>query len=47
MGVFPINNLTPSLQLLTKYKPPHPLGDASQAIMATSDMNPKDLKKVK
>lgn len=47
MGGSPVNSLTPALQMLTKYKPPHCLGDASSAIMTASELNPKDLEKVK
>ena len=32
MGGSPVNMLTPALQTLTKYKPPHCLGDLSNAI---------------
>lgn len=47
MGGSPISSLTPALQMLTKYKPPNPLGDASSAILHVSNMNPTDLEKVK
>jgi hypothetical protein len=46
MGGSPINSLTPTLQTLTKYEPPHCLGDASNAILSVSNMNPQDLEKV-
>lgn len=42
------NSLTPALDLLTtKYEPPYRLGEAGSAIIGISEMNPKELKKVK
>lgn len=46
MGNNNFNTLTLALQTLTKYKPPHPLGDASNAILTTSKLDPANLEKV-
>lgn len=46
MGVSPINTLTPALQLLTKYKPPYPMGEAGHAIMMAAGLNPENLEKI-
>ena len=47
MGSFLENMLTPALDNLPKYKPPHCLGDASHAILTVSNMRPDDLERIK
>jgi len=48
MGGSHINLLTPALQTLTKYKPPHPMGEIGGAIIeVASDLTPDRLEKVK
>ena len=37
MGSSPINLLTPALQTLTKYKPPHPMGEIGGAILEVAN----------
>ncbi len=39
--------ITAGLQGLSKYKPPHPLGDLSSAILTVADMKPENLEKKK
>lgn len=46
MGGNNFNTLTLALQTLTKYKPPHCLGDVGHAILSVSEMNPANLEKV-
>lgn len=47
MGGSPINMFTPALQTLTKYKPPHPMGDLSDAVLkVANDLKPDNLEKV-
>lgn len=47
MGGSPINLLTPALQTLVKYKPPHPMGEIGGAIIEVATyLKPEDLEKV-
>lgn len=47
MGGSEVNLLTPALQTLTKYKPPHAMGDLSGAVMEIANWHkPDTLKKV-
>lgn len=47
MGGSVTNNLTSAIEMLTKYEPPCSLGDANNAIISVSRMNPEHLKKKK
>jgi len=47
MGTCPGDMLTTGLEFLNKYKPPYPLGDANNAILLVSDLNPNELEKIK
>ncbi len=48
MGGSPVNMLTPALQTLTKYKPPHPMGEIGGAILEIANWHkPDTLEKVK
>lgn len=47
IGGSPINVLTPALQMLTKYKPPHAMGEIGGAIMEVANYHsPSTLEKV-
>lgn len=47
MGGSEVNMLTPILQMLTKYRPPHCLGEFTNAIIEVSELKPTDLEKIK
>lgn len=48
MGGNDFNNITAGLQSLTKYKPPHNMGDLSGAVIEVSNwLHPDNLEKVK
>lgn len=47
MGGSPVNMLMPALQTLTKYKPPHPMGELGGAVIQVSKLTPDNLEKVK
>ena len=47
MGGSPVNMLTPALQTLTKYKPPHAMGEIGGAMIEVANWhNPNTLEKV-
>jgi len=48
MGGSPVNMLTPALQTLVKYKPPHPMGELGGAVIEVANWHkPDTLEKVK
>ncbi len=48
MGGQPVNLLTPALQCLTKYKPPHAMGEIGGAMLEVANwLKPENLEKVK
>jgi hypothetical protein len=47
MGVPPADYFTHGINCVQKYRPPYPLGDASEAILKVSRLSPSDLELIR